>query len=306
MKRSPVVLMLVALAALPLFPVTAATVNRQAALDSLVAAEKAFAKAAAEKGTREAFLQYLADESVVLAPDPVPGKETWKARPDPHNFLSWYPVRAEISQAGDLGWDTGPWQLRPKGKNDKTVLHGFFVSVWRKQADGTFKVEYDGGTNNAAPPADLTAVKIAKAVPAQGETPPTVDSSLAQRSILSTEHDFAKAAATKGTAAAYEAFLVDDSRLHHDGAFPVVSKAEIVKTLQARKPVAIWTPLLARVSSSGDLGYALDKGTLADKAGYFARIWRKQGNAWKLVLEVFSPLPPPSSNNPHRKSMGHP
>jgi len=305
MKRSLVVLWM--LAALAVLPVFAATVDRQAALDSVVAAEKAFAKAAAEKGTREAFLQYLADESIVLAPDPVPGKESWKARPDPHNFLSWYPVRAEISQAGDLGWDTGPWQLRPKGKNDKTVLHGFFVSVWRKQADGTFKVEYDGGTNNnGAPPAALTAVKIDKASPAQAENPPTVDSSLAQRSILSVEHDFAKAAATKGVAAAYDAFLVDDSRLHHDGAFPIVSKAEIVKTLQAKKPAAIWTPILARASSSGDLGYAINKGTLADRAGYFARIWRKQGNAWKLVLEVFSPLPPSRTTNPHRKSMGHP
>lgn len=304
MKRSLVVLwMLAALVALPVF---AATVDRQAALDSLVAAEKAFAKAAAEKGTREAFLQYLADESIVLAPDPAPGKETWKARTDPHNFLSWYPVRAEISQAGDLGWDTGPWQLRPKGKKDKTVLHGFFVTVWRKQADGTFKVEYDGGTNNEAPPADLTAVKIAKAIPAQVESSPTVDSSLAQRSLLSVEHDFAKAAATQGTAAAYDAFLVDDSRLHHDGAFPIVSKAEIVKTLQAKKPAAIWTPILARASSSGDLGYAINKGTLADKAGYFVHIWRKQGNAWKLVLEVFSPLPPQTNTNPHRKSMGHP
>ncbi len=308
MKRSLVVLwMLAALAALPVFPAAAATVDRQAALDSLVAAEKAFAKAAAEKGTREAFLQYLADESTVLNPDPTPGKEAWKARRPQPTFLSWYPVRAEISQAGDLGWDTGPWQLRPQGKKDKTVLHGFFVTVWRKQADGTFKVEYDGGTNsNEAPPADLTAVKIAKAIPAQVESPPTVDSSLAQRAILSTEHDFAKAAATQGVAAAYDAFLTDDSRLHREGAFPIVSKAEIVKTLQAKKPAAIWTPILARVSSSGDLGYSLSKGTLAASAGYFVRIWRKQGNAWKLVLEVFSPLPPRSDANPHRKSMGHP
>jgi ketosteroid isomerase-like protein len=230
----------------------------------------------------------------------VPGKETWKARPARPSFLSWYPTVAEISQAGDLGWDTGPWELRPQGKNDKTVLHGFFVSVWRKQADGTFKAEYDGGTSNDAPPAALTAVKIAKANPPRVENPPAPDSIAGQRAILVAEHDFAQAAASKETAAAYGQYLADDSRLYRDGAFPVISKPEILKSLAASKAKVSWVPFMARISSSGDLGYALSQGTLAANAGYFTRIWRKQGGSWKLVAEVFTPQPASPPADPHK------
>ncbi|MEA2604541.1 MAG: hypothetical protein QOF89_5533 [Acidobacteriota bacterium] len=300
MKRSLALWILVALAALPLFPVTAVPVDRQAALDSMVAAEKAFAKVAAEKGTRAAFIEYLADDSTIFAPGPVRGKETWKARPARPSFLSWYPAVAEISQAGDLGWDSGPWELRPQGKDDKTVLHGFFVSVWRKQADGSFKAEYDGGTSNDSPPAALTEVKIAKANPARVENPPAVDASAGQRALLVAEHDFAQAAG-KGVAAAYGQYLAEDSRLYRDGAFPVISKPAILKSLAATKVKVNWVPFMARISSSGDLGYALSQGTLAANAGYFTHIWRKQGDAWKMVTEVFTPLPPPTPADPHKR-----
>src|SRR5262245_50726039 len=79
-------------------PKPVAVVDRQAALDSVVAAEKAFAQRAAEKGTRDAFLTFLADDALVFEPDPVNGKEAWKARqPPPGSLLSWYPVHSEVS-----------------------------------------------------------------------------------------------------------------------------------------------------------------------------------------------------------------
>src|SRR4051794_38996075 len=83
-------------------------VDRQAALDSLVAAEKAFARTAAEKGTRDAFLAFLADDGLMFQPDPVNGKESWRARPAPPGFLSWYPVHSEGSLAGGPGFHTRP------------------------------------------------------------------------------------------------------------------------------------------------------------------------------------------------------
>src|SRR5258708_2174541 len=113
MKKPLIVLILAALFAVPSLAVTA---DRQAALNAVVAAEKAFSKAAAEKGTRAAFLEVLAEDSVVLAPGPVPGRATWEGRPVRPSLLSWFPVVADVSLAGDLGYTTGPWELRPKGK----------------------------------------------------------------------------------------------------------------------------------------------------------------------------------------------
>jgi ketosteroid isomerase-like protein len=304
MKKSLVLWILAAFAALSLFAapaITVVTVDRQAALDAMVAAEKAFAKMAAEKGTREAFLQYLSDDSVVLAPGPMPGKETWKTRPASPSFLSWYPVVADISWAGDLGWDTGPWERRPQGKTDKNVQHGFFITLWRKQADGSFKAEFDGGGSNAAPPASLTAVKISKAIPAQVPNPPQLDPTTGQALLLRADRALAKNAADKGFATVMADVLTDDARLHREGAFPLTSKQEILAALNAHPAKVVWSPLQARVASSGDLGYTIGKEQVDAEEGHYLRIWKKQGSGpWKVVLDAFYPLPPAEApKNPH-------
>ena len=280
------------LAAVCAVPGWAATVNRQAALDAVVAAEKAFAKTA-EKGTRAAFLGVLAEDSVVLVPGPMPGRATWEGRPVRPSLLSWFPVAADVSLAGDLGYTTGPWELRPKGKDDTNVLHGFYVTFWRKQADGSFKVLLDGGVSCPAPPAAAAEVKIGKANPAKLDNPPQVEEARGKFMILSADRAFAKAAASRGTAAAYADFLADDSRLYREGALPVVSKAKALESLKAQAPKMIWAPVQARVASSGDLGYSLGNETVGTVQGYYLRIWKKQADdSWRVVLDTFNPAPP--------------
>jgi ketosteroid isomerase-like protein len=303
MKKSPIVWSLAALCAMPSF---AATVDRQAALNAVVAAEKAFSKAAAEKGTRAAFLEYLAEDSVVMAPGPVPGRATWEGRPVRPSLLSWFPVVADVSLAGDLGYTSGPWELRPKGKGDTNVIHGFYTTFWRKQADGSYKLLFDGGISTPPPPASAVEVKIGKAVPARVENPPQVEESRGKFMILSADRAFAKAAAARGTAAAYADFLADESRLHREGAIPVVSKAKILETLKAQPAKMIWAPVQARVASSGDLGYSLGNEAIGAEQGFYLRIWKKQAdNSWRVVLDLFTPAPPEPAETP-KKTPGHP
>ena len=47
---------------------------------ALVEMEHAFAKAAATKGTRDAFIEFLADDGIVFQPGPVNGKKFWTGR----------------------------------------------------------------------------------------------------------------------------------------------------------------------------------------------------------------------------------
>ena len=47
---------------------------------ALVEMEHAFAKAAATKGTRDAFIEFLADDGMVFQPGPVNGKKFWTDR----------------------------------------------------------------------------------------------------------------------------------------------------------------------------------------------------------------------------------
>ncbi|MGH9424802.1 MAG: YybH family protein, partial [Terriglobia bacterium] len=112
---------------------------------SLIEAERAFAATSLAKGTRAAFLEFLAEDSVLFRPGPIPGKKWIEEHPAPSTFLTWEPAFADVAQSGDLGYTTGPWEIRPTGPKDKPTAYGHFVSVWKRQTDGLWKVVVDLG-----------------------------------------------------------------------------------------------------------------------------------------------------------------
>ncbi len=275
-------------------------VDRQAALDSLVAAEKAFAQRAAEKGTRDAFLTYLADDGLVFQPDPVNGKTWWQARPASPAVLSWYPVHSEVSLAGDLGFNTGPFDYREK-PGDKPVVFGQFATVWARQADGSWKAALDLGTATPEPPSQV-APSISLAGPARVEVAalPKVDTAAALTALLDADRAFAAASLEKGSPAAYEALLTDDAHLVRASRQPALGK-EAARALLAENPMpTTWEPLGDGVSRSGDLGYTYgfvkrhEEGPESPwiNTSNYLRLWRKDKDGpWKLAFEVLSPRP---------------
>src|SRR5256714_895333 len=115
--------------------------NRRA----LVQMEHDFAKAAATRGTRDAFLEFLADDGIIFQPGPVNGKKFWTERQPRKGLLSWEPIFADVSRAGDLGYTTGPWEFRPNGPEDQPVAFGQYFTIWKKQSDGSWKAVLDRG-----------------------------------------------------------------------------------------------------------------------------------------------------------------
>lgn len=117
--------------------------------EDLVKAEKAFAADASARSTREAFIAALADDGLVFAPGPTNGKRVWEARAVDKNRLEWAPAVAEIASSGDLGYTSGPWRFTKEGA-DKPAASGQFFTVWRKHADGAWKVLIDHGVSGPA------------------------------------------------------------------------------------------------------------------------------------------------------------
>ena len=311
MNKTSILCLTAFAASLAVGPSFAETIDRQAALDAMVAAEQAFAKTAAEKGTREAFLTYLADDSVLFGPDLVGGKDLWKGRPASPALLSWYPVFAEVSLAGDLGYDTGPWEFRAKGKNDPQVAaYGYFTTVWKKQRDGSWKAMMDLGTENGKPSAP-TKPTIAPANPAKVEAASFAQVSVEaeRRALLAADRAFAGMAQEKGEAAAYANYLAENARLHRNGQLPVLGREAINAALaKSTKPIT-WEPAGSVVARSGDLGYTFG---LAKRQGggpdnpwvpsdNYVRIWKKQADgSWKIALDVFEPRPPQPPKAPEK------
>jgi ketosteroid isomerase-like protein len=110
----------------------------------------AFSAKSAESGAPEAFYTYMSETGVQLPPagDPIQGRAAIRANMTGSNYkLVWQPQIAEVSLSGDLGWTWGEWQRLDSGGHQSA--RGRYVNIWKKQADGSWRVRLDMG--NSAP-----------------------------------------------------------------------------------------------------------------------------------------------------------
>jgi ketosteroid isomerase-like protein len=153
-------------------PAAAATGPAPAAAAKTAAGERAalmaldahFSDEVATKGFA-AFEGFFADDATYLPTfEPrVEGKkaimESFRPLFDDHTLkLTWIPLRAEVAASGDLGWTTGSYELtRLDEQGAAHVRRGKYVTIWRRQADGSWKAVLDGGNPDAPPPAPAPA-----------------------------------------------------------------------------------------------------------------------------------------------------
>ena len=291
-----------ALAAFLAAPALVHAVDRQAALDGLVAAEKAFSDTAAKKGIRDSFLDFMAEDGVLFRPDPVNAREYLQSRPATPGLLSWFPAYAEVSLSGDLGYDTGPAEYREKAGDKPEQLQ--FATVWKRQADGSWKALVDLGTQGNPP----MPVAIALQGPAliEESSPLLVGCTIppVRASLVLAEQALTGAIREKGSAAAYAAVLADDVRVLREGRALLSGKQAALDFLAQDTGPVSWAPEGAGISRVGDLGYTYgfvkhredwEEGTWI-KTGNYLRVWRRppEGGPWKLAFEVVSPRPKPA------------
>lgn len=275
---------LLSLVSLMSFPAFAQSL--QADLDTMVAAERAFSKLSEEKGFKESFLTWIADDGIMFRPTPVKGREMLAARPDPPIRLVWWPSHAEISRSGDMGWTTGPWERRPHGSDE--VAHGHFLTVWKKQADGKWRWVIDTGIAHDKPTAPAGSPP-----PASGEKvqAPKVDTAAETQALLAVDRELGQATA-KGTSKAYLARITDDARLMRSGAFPHIGKDATRTALEKAPATMTSVPEGGGVSAAADLGYTYGTAEWQGaKVGYL-RIWEKRDGNWKLRVDWVDDPPP--------------
>jgi ketosteroid isomerase-like protein len=271
----------------------AAALHADAVSDSLVQTERAFARASVEKGMKEAFLAYLGEDAVIFRPTAVPGVAWIRDHPNPPIVLTWQPAYAEVSAAGDLGFTTGPYEIRSQDPKDTDVGYGTFVTVWKRQPDGGFKVAVDLGTSGPKPGA---AEAVGSTAPVEQVTLSGEPKAVAYEDLLAVDRALSTAAA-QGTPAAYHAHLADGVRLLRRGA-PVAHGPEAAEAELRRHPGALtWQPAGGGIARSGDLGYTYGTAKMAGakpEESSYLRIWQRgAGSAWKVILEVTDPLPAP-------------
>jgi ketosteroid isomerase-like protein len=139
-------------AALPIGAAAQTSVPRAAA-DEIIKSDAAFAKSVADKD-RETFLTFIADATTFNGGtrNEIHGRgavmKEWADffLPDGPT-LTWTPIKGEVIGAGDVGYTTGRSVFRQKGPDGKiTERRGEYLTAWRKQADGSWKVVFDTGS----------------------------------------------------------------------------------------------------------------------------------------------------------------
>jgi len=111
-------------------------------------ADRAFSHMSEEKGMKNAFLEYIDSNGVLLRPKhpPLVGADAidFLIRQNDSNFvLKWEPKGGTVARSGELGYTYGVYSLRPSGKD--TLMYGNYVSIWKKQSDGSWKYVLDSG-----------------------------------------------------------------------------------------------------------------------------------------------------------------
>lgn len=102
-----------------------------------------------------AFADWFADDGVALnnGAAPLIGKVAIvkSARWLPQDYqLTWTPTDAMMGPSGDMGYTWGHYEGRSKDANGNPVLtSGRYITVWRKDANGSWKVVLDAGANDA-------------------------------------------------------------------------------------------------------------------------------------------------------------
>jgi ketosteroid isomerase-like protein len=271
------------------------TADLKSPLSDLVQTEISFSKTAGEKGIRDAFLAFLAEPSLVFRPMPVDGRKAYEENPGDGGILSWYPVIADISRTGDLGYTTGPYQYRSE-KPEEPLRHGNYASVWRKQPDSLWKVILDCGTSNPAPKAAPDAWQPpASFEPVFDPAGLRLDPAVERRKLQATDAEFSSMASTRRVSAAYQSYLAPAAVYLRPGTAPVSGKKAITTAVLQSKSAWTWQPSDAGVSAGADLGYTYGRMSSAGGAtAYYMRVWKRDPTgAWHVVLDVANPVPAP-------------
>ena len=268
----------------------------QSALQEMVNTEQAFSKMADETNARDAFLAFIADDGLLFRPDAVNGKKWMQEHPvppsDKNPLLAWQPAFAGMSVSGDMGFTTGPWEFKADRSDEKPSGYGHFVTVWKKQADGTWKFAVDlgishpqsGGSQTLWQPPESNKKAAFKAV----------DQATAREALLERDRNYASAQLKQQLARVYPVYAARDVRLYRPNSLPYIGVQAATEALATAQGPISWQPTGGDVSRAGDLGYTYGTFEVTDDAkkvtkGSYVRIWKKRNGMWRIVMDVANP-----------------
>ena len=142
---------MIALLALAALAGCAPEVDVEAEEAALLQTDEAWAAVSFEGEEIDRIVSYWADDATVYLPEvaPVQGKETLRQLVSemleiPGSSISWEPTEVVVAPGGGLGYTTGENALTaPDSAGNLVTTRGRYVTIWRKESDGSWKCVVD-------------------------------------------------------------------------------------------------------------------------------------------------------------------
>jgi ketosteroid isomerase-like protein len=275
---------------------TAAALSAQGGpgtLDSLVKAERAFARMSVATSQRDAFLANFADDGVWFTPGPQNTREALRGQPaptgPPARTLDWEPATGDIAASGDLGYTTGPYLSTPRAA-DVPPRTGWFFSVWRWRPGAGWKVAADFGVEAPASaplrPGTFTRADERAVKPRVKPDPKACGEELRAADVA-----LAAAAGDRGFQMVYRTFATPDVLVFRPGGAPIAGRLAVVSVMPSVPLRYTLQPVHAEASRAGDLGFTYGSYIEASDGrpevhGYYLHVWKRLSDGWKLAADV--------------------
>ena len=114
----------------------------------LVRTEREFFESAFSRGFGEAVRAYIAEDGFLansLTLGRAAQSDRARATKRERDVIRWRPLHADVAASGDLGFTWGVAESAP-AKEGPFKPYGIYVTIWRRQTDGTWKFVYDSAT----------------------------------------------------------------------------------------------------------------------------------------------------------------
>jgi len=271
--------------------------SAQASVDSLIAADRAFAAGAKDKELADGLLPMFDGETVMPAPTGfVTGTEAIAAalKGNPNNAgarMNWTPVRGGVSADGQHGFTVGYFTIAAAGKPDR---NGKYVAYWIKRAAGWRVAVYKRAPR---PDGEVSLDLMAPSLPEKKLKPAKDAKVLAayKASLDKAERDFSDLSLKIGLGPAFvQNGRADATNLGAGPGFTVGAEKIGKDVASFNGPPIKWGPENVIVSATGDLGitwgFIRPVTPPADGrpgGGPYTTIWRRAApdQPWRYVAE---------------------
>jgi ketosteroid isomerase-like protein len=256
----------------------------QQALQRMAATERAFAAATAEIGVRDGFLTFFADDAIEIAPGASGTQVTIGRAKDSllkiaapklplANRLMWEPFTGQVAADGTIGWLTGASVNLSLTTRD-ILRKGAYFSVWKRQADGTWRVWLDEGISLPDVWENASPFRVAP-------DPESRDAGRTGESLADVEQSIAS------SPEAWRSRLAAHVRLHRDERMPLVDRDAVLAWAASEWTGVRYAVARTEIAGSGDLAFTIGGYERAGERGTWIRVWKRDASdRWRIVFET--------------------